>query len=828
VSDAHLFIVPSDAAQDVTLAIVCNVVDREQCSTDAEGLLNVRIAEGDYDVRVTGESIAAQSVRRKTLNARNNSLVITVDRAVELSGRVTLDDGTPVAGARVLTRGGREGAKTAIADTRGAFTIKGLSHAPVTVVAFTSDEPPMESPGVEATPPARDVAVVFRKPARLEGRVIDRATSQPITNFSVSVVNRNGPGSGPATAVGNGDGTFVFPRVAPGKLVLHVEAPEYTPATMSEITVEEGKSVNDIEVKLDRGGKLLGRVTAGGKPQAGVRIHRTAPSSYYSRMTMTDANGEFTLDSLPAGEQTFELNKEGFAAMRKTVEIAAGKEARLDVELDRGREVRGRVIDTSGNGIAAAQVMGTGGSTPGGGARTTSGDDGSFVLSGFEEHGRFTVIARKAGYVNAMANDVDPSSGQPLTLTLSRGGTITGRVLGLSDADLQQVDVRASSATSSATAHADAGGAFTISGVSDGRVTVTAYMTGVRMRESASKTIDVVNGTAPPVDIDFSEGISIRGRITRNGTPVSAGSLAFVPHGGSLAGRPANGRIGADGTYEIGGLTPGEYDVRLFLPNANDMRTYTVTANATFDIDLQGGAVRGRVVDAATHTPVSDASVTLTARTPQLARTVMSDFDGRFVLDLVPDGTFEVRATKDHYAMGQQQVVVNGGMAPAIELSITRGEPVTIRVVDGATGATLDAFGNVTGGPKHLSSPVQHADDGALQAWVEPGHYVFNGGARGGYLTAKAEFDVPGPEVRVPLAKGGRLALSSASGGRFILAAAADRMSRGATVQPGATLTIDGLAPGVWNVRKIDDHAKVLKEYVVTIVTSQTATLAAD
>ena len=47
---------------------------------------------------------------------------------------------------------------------------------------------------------------------------------------------------------------------------------------------------------------------------------------------------------------------------------------------------------------------------------------------------------------------------------------------------------------------------------------------------------------------------TVSGKVTRNGQPVSGGSVSFVPIASpdrKMAGKPADGEIGADGTYKL-------------------------------------------------------------------------------------------------------------------------------------------------------------------------------------------------------------------------------------------------------------------------------------
>src|SRR5439155_16012282 len=120
----------------------------------------------------------------------------------------------------------------------------------------------------------------------------------------------------------------------------------------------------------------------------------------------------------------------------------------------------------------------------------------------------------------------------------------------------------------------DPGGGFTVRGVPDGRVMVSASRMGVGTRQSMPKTVEVVNGLAPSVDIDFSEGATISGHVMRLGTMISAGMVSFAPK----SGMSGSAQIGPDGAYEISGLSPGDYVVNVFVMQEINYQTkYTVT-----------------------------------------------------------------------------------------------------------------------------------------------------------------------------------------------------------------------------------------------------------
>jgi hypothetical protein len=400
---------------------------------------------------------------------------------------------------------------------------------------------------------------------------------------------------------------------------------------------------------------------------------------------------------------------------------------------------------------------------------------------------------------------------------------------------MAQVRVSASGQNASANQQVDASGSFTLTGIPDGRVTVMAYKYGAQMRQSAPKVVDVANGSALPVEIDFGAGISIRGRVTRMGVPVSGGSVSFAPRSGQV-GRVPTSMVGPDGTYEVNGVEPGEYDVRVFVNGGgNDAVRYTVVGNATFDIDLRGGTIRGVVLDAATGGPLPDARVFIVpSREMRTARNGMTDSNGRFALDLVPDGTMDVRADREHYAPATESVTVSGGTAAPLEIRLTRGQEAIVRIVDAQTGAPLD--GSVVlldAQKKSVGTGSGRGEDGATHIWAAAGRYTARAFVSG-YVPQMADVVVPGPEVRVAMPRAAKLVLTSRSGGKFRIvppttAAAGGRVFSVFNVPVGERFPFESLAPGVYEVDKMEaDGTTLSKKYTVVLTAGQTTTLDAD
>jgi exosome complex RNA-binding protein Csl4 len=798
--------------------------------TRADGTFETLLVPGKYDILAGGDEIAPKRLAAQALTARSSPMSITVDRGVEVSGRVvTGSDNTPVAGANIEVYAAAPHSAVSAAD--GTFTIRGLAAGPMALTATTGDStPPLQSPSVAVTAPAKDVVLRIPTLTTLSGRVVERSSGAPVTDYLIAATMPEfGVGRPlPPSQIHSEDGSFRI-DVIPGRIDLRVTASGYVRASLTGLTVEAGKPLGGVEVKMDRGARVVGRVTSGGQPlaQAFVSVVNDRGSGNGANSASTDAEGKFALDGVDPGDHELMARKAGYLSKRKSVTAEAGKDARLDVDLDRGREMKGRVVDRGGRPVAGARVSvrSIGDRSAGSRGDGLSDADGNFTVAGLGID-RLALQAEREGYVSARMDDVDPS--QFTTVTLDRGGDVSGRVTGLSDAEAATVNVMASYPNGSAGAQADSNGNFTIHGVPDGIITVTANKFGGQMRRSTPKQVTVSNGSAPFVEIDFVEGVAVRGRVTREGKAVAGGSINYSGmHGEPSAGGP----IAPDGTYQVAGLQPADYHVSVTLYGLNAPtygETLTVTGSMNHDIDIHGSSVRGRVVDSSTGAALPDALVELrsTADRPTL-RTVPTDSDGRFSFDLIQDGSYRVNVSRSQYAPKTQDLTVPG--TPDVEVRLEQTAPTVVRVVDAATGAPLAAtvaamdVSRKTGGAFAQTS----SEEGTAKLWLAAGRYVITASATG-YIEQKAEAQVPGPEVRLALQRGGTIAF------RFRAAEPVYRVRllvegvvvRTDALNPPYRTTINGVPAGTYTVEVTSgDGKRSYGNYPVTVTTGQTVTV---
>src|SRR5437763_4575542 len=288
----------------------------ENVTTAADGTFTVRLKEGKYDVVFKREGFATKMLRAQQVAANAKPVEVPLDPGVEITGRV-VRGGAGVDGVAVNAMA-EGGAVSAMTGPDGTFTLSDLTPGQMMLMANKPDAMIQEMRS--GTAPAHDLTIEVPVGGRITGRVVDKATHKPITSFQAGVTTSRGGGGmvvmmppmlKPFTS---DDGTFTLENVKPGPTQVVAQAAGYTTGRAPTIEVEDGKAVNDVEIALETGAKLLGRVTdANGAPVAGVSVRPDMMGG--GRMMMrfdatevsgsTDPNGDYSIDGIEPGEKTF-------------------------------------------------------------------------------------------------------------------------------------------------------------------------------------------------------------------------------------------------------------------------------------------------------------------------------------------------------------------------------------------------------------------------------------------------------------------------------------------------------------------------------------------
>ena len=808
--------------------------------TADDGTFSMRLKEGTYDFVFRRDGFAPKVMHAVRVGTGTRPIEAALEPGKQISGRVTRG-GAPVAGVRVSVYGdfADEASETA-AD--GSFTIDDLPAGDMMLRAYKGEEFIQVSQPVKV--PARDVEIKVPPGGRISGRVFDKETKEPVTAFEAGVSGSRGGGGvvfvGPSQTkpFTSDDGTFVLDGVPAGSTSLVVSASGFVTASVPNIVVEEGRAVENVEVALDRGVKVSGRVTGpDGAALSGVAVRLRPAQGRIRRMpsggpgAVTDSEGRYTLESVEAGDQTFTFARAGYVSNEKTVTLS-GREARVDAQLTTGRRISGTVVSENGGPVAGATVSAFSPSTSANSRSTRTDANGNFQLEALAE-ARYTFRASKEGFPPAEVRDIDISTGAPVRLVLKTGGTIYGRVMGLNAEELAQTRIQATGGGTASYAVPDAGGNYRIEGSPTGTVRLFARTGGFGGERTAPPvSVEVEAGATVQKDIEFRGDTIVRGRVTRDGLPLSRAMVSFAPRQ-SGASTSARTQTDSEGNYEVAGLEDGTYNVI-----ATDMQnyasaraTYEVRGSGSFDIDIRGTTIRGRVIDASTDRGIERAVVELRQSDTGGVRfpmsTVETDANGAFTLANIAAGSYHVGAEKKGY--GTRVVDVDASDGPQdVEIKLSPNAGVALRVVDARDNRPLGARVRVFDQQNRIvyETPAMFGPGGlpeTVEIGVDPGTYRATVWVSG-YAPQNLQIQSPGT-FNIAMTPGGSIVIRSRSDElrRARLMSRGQPYERGwlnpvfaVDPRPGVT-QLQNIAPGVYTLEILGSNGEVVSSQQVTV-----------
>jgi len=624
----------------------------QETTTGADGQFrfDAAAAEGN-ELFVQAAGFAPARVRSAKPGALPRA--ISLEPGLSLPGVVRRKDGRPA--AKALVRYEADDAESRWVETGedGSFRLADLPKRRGTVVADGGEDGFAEAGG--AMPgSAAPLVLSLAPPAILEGRTLDATTLKPVPRVRLEVAS----GSGRFTARSGSDGRYRLRGLRPGSATVRAEEPRHVPWTRRPVPIEKG-ATRALDVLLTRGATLSGRVVdEDGRPVAGAGVSLLSSSespidaavrlrSGAASRLRTRPDGSFTATRLPPGENQrlsvqhpeFERGTVGGISL-----VAGGTRSGVVVTIRRGVVLTGRVSDPDGNPIAGAEV----------------------------------------------------SAGRSFSVRSSSGGSLTR--------------VRAEMMEAPRTVRSGGDGAFELRGLAPGDVALV-----VRAPGRATETVDPVRlvrgGRPDPVEIVLGPGATISGRIVRRTGEGASGYYVLARNPRKPSDGPGNTSATpeADGTFRIEGLRAGEtYDLQLFGGGAGfgpGPRKAGILAPADgVEWVVEGtGRIEGSAVDGKTGQPLGAFEVSYQADGPGMggvfrvgrgggrftggageAQLVESP-DGRFALEEVPAGKWQVVVTAKGYQVGRAAAIV-------VEESTTT-DGVEVRVAPGSVlrGVVKDA-----------------------------------------------------------------------------------------------------------------------------------------
>lgn len=289
-------------------------------------------------------------------------VVIRLQPAADLVGRVVDEAGAPVPGARVDLRWqaflpeepdrpvGEPILRETRADGEGRFELRGLPEGTAQVGASAPSFVPREGVEIDLPRPASagELRLVLERGALLQGRVTT-AAGEPVPGVRVGV-------SGAAAAT-NDDGLYWLEGAELGKQeVIFLHRSHGRVARPFEIQPR----VNVLDLAFEPGVEVSGRVVDDtGKPVPGARVELTPEYRFDPKQVHAVAgeDGRFRLSPVAAGRYRLKAGAEGFADTERPGTLVVEEPvSNLEITLDRGAVLSGNILGLAAEDLAQVEV----------------------------------------------------------------------------------------------------------------------------------------------------------------------------------------------------------------------------------------------------------------------------------------------------------------------------------------------------------------------------------------------------------------------------------------------------------------------------------------
>jgi len=502
----------------------------------------------------------------------------------------------------------------------------------------------------------------------------------------------------------------------------------------------------DLTIALQAAALVEGRVidarTRAAVAGARVVLSPAADDALESiRRAECDGKGEFRLEGVAAGSWVADVVAAGYLApAAQALEAAPGAHLRVDLALERGGVVEGRVVDRAGAPIRDARVE-------------LLDADRRPAVSAWARARR---SAWAAGLANAAAGRLLP---------LGELGVLLGAIPYPPPPGARPTppaEQAAGVALSLEGFTTDDAGRFRVDAVPEGRFVVRATHDAYAPGEGGPVTISA-KGTAPGVVVTLRRGATVEGTVVdATGLPILGAEVEARESGRRLAAAfsdeaglyhldRVSGRLVIRASAPGHGAAESEVTIR----EAEEGRTLEVP----FTLSPAGGSLSGRVVDASGR-PVRGAEVEARGAAGVGARATTDDL-GRFRLGGVPDGAVRVVARHPDYAGAELHAEAG---ADALEIALPFGGGVRGDVRDAHTRGPILAFTVRASGPGPTVTRTFEKGEFELRG-LAPGRWTFTIEAKG-FATHQEPIDVAAGrdvgqvtrEVRIDLVQGATVA----------------------------------------------------------------------
>lgn len=349
----------------------------EPVTTDAKGCFTFRGFTGGsgYLVRVEHGSYAPFELANIDAPAERETVLedFRVAPGGTLLGTITQSGGVPIEGARVIAyaRDGRVGldsrlpVKQVLSDAKGDYVLQGLALGGYSLTVEATAMRSVFSPVIEVATAAAPKRLDFRlEPGkRVRGKVLT-VENEPIEGAAVEARLRMGGGPIQARTLSDATGAFELEGLGPEELRLTASKRGFS--SNSLIPVDPNQTTLHV-LRLRENVGITGFVVAkkDQKPitSFGLMLWTIGKGDSLSepigglRVVERSLDGSFTIEDVAPGEYRVQAFANDFSpTFTKTFPVKRNWVHSVNIELEEGAALVGRVVATDGEPIAGATV----------------------------------------------------------------------------------------------------------------------------------------------------------------------------------------------------------------------------------------------------------------------------------------------------------------------------------------------------------------------------------------------------------------------------------------------------------------------------------------
>ncbi len=428
--------------------------DRISAKTDATGYYEMRnIPPGPRTISGQAEGFGTVTLMSSLApfegragDNKTQDLMLSV--SAPIGGTVLGPDGKPVAEARVIAmmfQNDKSSRGEGKSDETGTFKIDGLAPGSYVLQVDAKGYRTQRANRVATGDMTIKIELVSK--LTVSGKVVEGGT--PVTAFTAQALRTSAnPTPGAPQIFENTDvkeffasqpdGRFELQGFDPGTYAVRISAEGFAPTISDTFTVLADQAPPPLTIRLQRGGKIEGRVVdSAGAPVAGAKVssHDSAFSNSQAdkifgdllapavteRTAMSNVEGYFTLDQLTAGSYLLEITHARYStAMVTDLQLGDGQTLKAgNISLSAGGSVSGTVRDASGQPVVRGIVQLIHTTTPSYTYDARTDSEGRYVLQHVKP-GAYRLAATRASTGDAFEGIIDQKTSD-VAITISEG-----------------------------------------------------------------------------------------------------------------------------------------------------------------------------------------------------------------------------------------------------------------------------------------------------------------------------------------------------------------------------------------------------------------------